>query len=441
MYGAISDIPASASVTPSHPVLSVGVLVDLEWGTHAGGHVKCWERFAEAAIDHPTLDLTIYFLGHNRTEISLAPNVRYQILPPLLGTRSIPFLHHRSRDTDLAPYHPPLAQLLANHDVLHVTSAFSFSRTAHRVAKQCGIPLVCSVHTDLPKFTQIYSQEIVSRIPVFGRLLGWSFDRWKLHVHLARQVARRWHGILQDSDWVLVSRETDSPLGAGILEGHLSQLRRGIDKQRFNPAHRDRPRLQEVFGIPQDLPVLLFVGRVDDSKKVMTMAQAARRLLDLGYALHALVVGEGTAREDIQQLLGANVTLPGVLPQQNLSWLYASADLFVFPSESEISPNVVLEAKASGLPAFVSAWDNGAGFIQESGVDGVAVSGQNSEAWAVALMPYLENGELRSQMSLNARRTIEQQFPSWDDVLQEDLLKVWQKVSRIPGLFQEAPYR
>ena len=58
--------------------LSVGVLVDLPWRTQAGGHVKCWERFAQAAttlgddLEIP-LDLTIHFLGDEPGEKSSVP--------------------------------------------------------------------------------------------------------------------------------------------------------------------------------------------------------------------------------------------------------------------------------------------------------------------------------------------------------------------------------
>jgi len=41
--------------------LSIGVLVDLGWNPEAGGHVKSWERLAEAAADLPEqLDLTVH---------------------------------------------------------------------------------------------------------------------------------------------------------------------------------------------------------------------------------------------------------------------------------------------------------------------------------------------------------------------------------------------
>ncbi len=52
-------------------------------------------------------------------------------------------------------------------------------------------------------------------------------------------------------------------------------------------------------------------------------------------------------------------SLPGTMSQEDLPWIYASSDIFVFPSRSEVSPNVVLEARASGLPVVVADRNGG----------------------------------------------------------------------------------
>ena len=69
------------------PPLKVGVLVDLALTTEAGGHVKCWQRLAEAATGHGDwLDLTVHFNGPEPRRIELSPSVRYVLLPPVFST-------------------------------------------------------------------------------------------------------------------------------------------------------------------------------------------------------------------------------------------------------------------------------------------------------------------------------------------------------------------
>ncbi|MEJ0065204.1 MAG: hypothetical protein WDM85_06945 [Caulobacteraceae bacterium] len=89
--------------------IRVAALVDLPRSPEAGGHVKCWERLAEAAsgADLP-LDLTVYFSGRSRTEV-LGPGARLAHLPPLFSTAQLKFLPYVPDHTDLAPYHPRLA--------------------------------------------------------------------------------------------------------------------------------------------------------------------------------------------------------------------------------------------------------------------------------------------------------------------------------------------
>jgi glycosyltransferase involved in cell wall biosynthesis len=116
---------------------------------------------------------------------------------------------------------------------------------------------------------------------------------------------------------------------------------------------------------------------------------------------------------------------PGPLPQAALPVLYASADVFVFPSESEVSPNVVLEARACGLPVVVSARDGGARFVRAHGMDGVLVEDADPTAWAAAIEPLLVDVEARREMGVRARAAVEATAPSWRKVLEEDLLPVW----------------
>ena len=91
----------------------MAVLVDLVRHPGAGGHVKAWERFADAATLFPDqLGLTVYFLGDGETEERLSDNVRIRTLPPAFGTGRIPWLRNGGGDTDLASYNPHLAKYL-----------------------------------------------------------------------------------------------------------------------------------------------------------------------------------------------------------------------------------------------------------------------------------------------------------------------------------------
>ena len=103
--------PIAAPVESLRPP-KVGVLVDLALTPEAGGHVKCWQRLAEAAVAYgDRLDLTVHFNGSEQRQIDLSPSVRYVLLPPVFSTARL--IRHVPDHTDLAPWHSRLAQLLA----------------------------------------------------------------------------------------------------------------------------------------------------------------------------------------------------------------------------------------------------------------------------------------------------------------------------------------
>ena len=60
----IQDAVPVAAPHSGRRSLKVGVLVDLTLTAAAGGHVKCWQRLAEAAVAYgDRLDLTVHFHG------------------------------------------------------------------------------------------------------------------------------------------------------------------------------------------------------------------------------------------------------------------------------------------------------------------------------------------------------------------------------------------
>jgi len=430
-------IGASASRGRSTP-LSVGVIVDLFQSSSAGGHVKTWEKLAEAARGEP-LDLTVYFFGDKHAVLPLAENVRYVHLPPVWSTHSLRFLEGIPAHTDLAPLHPRALWLFRRHHVLHATDAyFSLARAARLLSRWSPRALVHSTHTDTPGYTRVYADQVLRRLCGDGWCGRTLRERWRWPDRLGRHMQRRLERYLRCCDWAMApDQDSLQQLRSAIRPGRLSLLRRGLDTEVFHPRRRDRARLEQQWGVPADRAVLLFAGRVDAGKDVLTLARAARILLERNLPVHLICAGEGGQMQEIRDLLGERVSLPGQVSQDDLAWLYASADLFVSCSQIEVLPNVILEAKASGLPVIVSARGGSAKLVPHSAAsrdaDGVAVAGNEPDAWAGEIETLLRAPERRRAMGEAARRFVENAWPSWQQVLREDLLPVWQFVARPPS--------
>jgi glycosyltransferase involved in cell wall biosynthesis len=115
------------------------------------------------------------------------------------------------------------------------------------------------------------------------------------------------------------------------------------------------------------------------------------------------------------------------LPHEKLRDLYAGADLFVFPSTTEVMPNVVIEAKACGLPVVLSRHGGSGQLVRVDGEDGVLVGTLRPDHWASAIERLWRDEPRRRALGAAARRHIETGWPTWSDVLHEDLLPVWMK--------------
>lgn len=413
--------------------LSVGVIVDLFQLPAAGGHVKSWEKLARAACGEP-VELTIYFFGSERRTLRLAENVRYVHFRPVWSTASLPFLAGIPAHTDLAPLHPGALRRLGRHHVLHATDAyFSLARAARMLSRWSSPALVHSTHTDTPGYTRVYTEQVLRRLCGDGWLGRALRERWKVPERMGRRMQRRLERYLRSCDWALAPDETAVRQLRGVVRsGRTSLLRRGIDTEAFHPSRRDRARLEAQFGVSPDREVLLFAGRIDSGKDVLTLSRAVRTLLDRGLPVHVICAGEGSQTHEVRALLGERVSLPGQVSQEDLAWLYASADLFVFCSRIEVFPNVILEAKASGLPVVASARGGSKQLV--AGSDSVAVAGDEPEEWAREIEVLLRSPERRRAMGAAGRNFAENNWPSWRQVLREDLLPVWQFVARERGL-------
>ena len=334
--------------------LRVGVLVDLHWTPTAGGHVKTWERLAAAALaSGDSLDLTVHFLGTKPATHALGPHVRYRIHTPLFSSANLPFLSHIPDHTDLAPHNPLLTSRLLGYDIIHTTDgAFAAARTAARVARWNGIPLTSSVHTTTPYYTRVFTAATIERLAGKGRLGRLLLDRFGLAGSAEARMQRLVDEHHRRCAFVLASRTDDrARLSAMLGEQRVGLLRRGIERQLFDPARRDRPWLEAEFDIARGRQVVISVGRLDRIKNVLVLAQAIRALADRGVPVHLLCPGKGPDKDALVALLGDRVTCPGVLSPDTLARAYASADLCAQPAVIEELSNAVLEASSSGLAA------------------------------------------------------------------------------------------
>jgi glycosyltransferase involved in cell wall biosynthesis len=407
--------------------LKVGVLVDLALTPDAGGHVKCWQRLAEAAVGcAEQLDLTVHFHGAAPQEVPLSPTVRYKLLPPVLSSARL--VRDMPDNTDLARWHPLLARALGNYHLIHTTDAFfCYARTAARFARRHGVPVVSSIHTNTPEYARITAAKLIERQLGSGLACRTVNDvlampnwiKFLLQQRLARHLATVTSAMASYAE----AGDTDRP------QPHCGvTLRRGLDRALFSPDRRDRAWLQQRFALPPDRLIAVYAGKLNSGKNVPFLAPVITAALAADTPLHLLCAGAGSEGAALGIALGGALTLAGPLAQEELARVYASAELFLFPSVIDESGNAAVEALASGLPALLAAGSGVA--TRMADCPGLRVlPGDDPAPWAAAIAELATAPGRRAAMGRAARAYVEARVPSWRQVLVEDLLPVWQRAA------------
>jgi glycosyltransferase involved in cell wall biosynthesis len=125
----------------------------------------------------------------------------------------------------------------------------------------------------------------------------------------------------------------------------------GVDFDDCTFTQEDLDETRKQLGLP-DLPVILFVGRVNDPRKGLdVLIRAFRKVLDEVDAT-LLVVGKGdqTTARDLAGPALDRVVFTGFVDDVTLKKCYALCDLYVCPSRLEGFGLTILEAFAAGKP-------------------------------------------------------------------------------------------
>ena len=171
----------------------------------------------------------------------------------------------------------------------------------------------------------------------------------------------------------------------------------GYSANVFHPrAPAGLAALRRALGVDADTRLVLFVGHLVPVKGLDVLLRAwallSSKRPDAARA-RLVLVGEGAERDALMRLaeregVAAQVTFLGPRPQPVVADWLAAADLLCLPSHAEGSPNVVVEALASGTPVVASRVGGIPDLVQD-GVNGLLVPAGDAAALAAALAAVL----------------------------------------------------
>ncbi|HXW20354.1 MAG TPA: glycosyltransferase family 1 protein [Roseiarcus sp.] len=218
-------------------------------------------------------------------------------------------------------------------DHIHIATEGPIGLAARRYCRVNGRPFTTSYHTRFPEYIRA---------------------RWPVPLGATYAFLRWFHG---PAAAVMAPTPTmrDELTRRGFER--VTVWSRGVDHRLFHP------RQTKVLDLPR--PIFLYVGRIAVEKNLSA-------LLSLDLPGSIAIVGDGPARPAMERLYPTGHFL-GPRSGEALAAVYASADVFVFPSRTDTFGIVLIEALASGLP--VAAYpvagpvdvigDSGAGALSE----------------------------------------------------------------------------
>ena len=224
-------------------------------------------------------------------------------------------------------------------DAIYVATESPLGKSAVKAAKILGIPVMTGFHTNFHEYMKRYS--LGSFQPMVMAYLKRFHDRADCTLAPSRELVER----LRDE---------------GFENVHL--MGRGVDTELFCPSKRCEI-LRDSWGATKTAPVAIVVGRVAAEKNLELAIQCFSEMRALAPDLCCVMVGDGPLREK----LAAKhpwVHFSGVQIGDDLGRHYASADILLFPSETETFGNVVLEAMASGLTTVAYDYAAAAKFVK-----------------------------------------------------------------------------
>ncbi|MHC9084470.1 glycosyltransferase [Luteimonas sp. RIT-PG2_3] len=191
----------------------------------------------------------------------------------------------------------------------------------------------------------------------------------------------------------------------GVPAGKVHAIVNGIDTGIFHP--RDQAQMRQKLGVPAQAKVIVYVGRLVETKGMRELLVAFQRLAAEDASLHLALVGDGVMRQELATLvqdsgLSGRVLMPGGMePSEVAEWICAS-DVLTLPSWSEGYPNVVVEGIACGCP--VVATDVGGTREIINADNGIMVAPKDVDALTQALSDAMSRAWDHQAMASAMRR-------------------------------------
>ena len=232
-------------------------------------------------------------------------------------------------------------------------------------------------------------------------------DSWKARWQLAvdRRLIDRTDRLIGNSQAVV-----DFYRDVGMPEDRMSVIRNGVEP----PTHSSlsRESVCEALDVPKSAKLVGFVGRLAPQKRLKDLIWAFHLLVSVQPDAYFVMIGDGPQRQELEEF-ATKVPIKGQVRfaghREDAAELARHFDAFWLGSDFEGQSNSLMEAMAAGVPPIVSNIAPNLELVTHEET-GLVVPVGDKAAFAMAADRLLKDSDLASQLAVNAKRQMAEQF-------------------------------
>ncbi len=175
--------------------------------------------------------------------------------------------------------------------------------------------------------------------------------------------------VLKRCDYVFVTADflKKSAINIGVEEKRIFILPNGLDFNIYpNMKENERILFRKRLGFSKDDKIFVFVGQIIERKGFPFLIDVFNQL-----GKDLMIIGDGPLLDNMKTIANKNIKFMGAIKNKDLYKYLSLSYAFVFPTEMEGHPNVILEAWKMGLPVITTETE-GMGLVRD-GYTGLVV--------------------------------------------------------------------
>ena len=380
--------------------LNIALVVDLFYPP-VDGVVKTVDQYAREMLKmgHTPVVICPKIKGWKRVKL---PYEVYRLpifkLPLIPFSITIPFLTIKTKK-----------YLKSKHfDIIHMHSPFTAGRMFALYGKLNHIPTIASFHSKY--YDDAYN---VTHSKLIAKVL-------------TRDIVRFYRFV--DYVWACSNATAKTLIQYGY-KGNVKAMPNGVEKMPEGNILDFKNEAIKLFNVDTNKNNILFVGQLIWHKHLKLILDVAKQLSLKSDDYNFILAGEGYNQKEIKEYakslnLGMHINFVGKIEnRRQLFGLYASADLFFFPSLYDNAPLVVRESALAGLPSLLTEGSNSAEIVTDN-VNGYLAKDTVEEMTSKIESIFADKKKLK-EVGLQAQNTIP---IHWDKIVEIVLNEYYKKI-------------